>query len=513
MKLDLSYLGIINTKNIYYNESAPKLVELSIKKEEGELSNTGALVINTGKYSGRSPDDRFIVDDDYTHSHINWGKINKPISEDIFNKLMTKLTSYFQNRDVFVFDGFVGNDNDYKVPLRIINETASHNLASRNLFIRPDEETLKNFSPEFNVINAPHFFSIPEIDNVHSEAFVILHLKKKIIIIGGTGYVGEIKKAVFSSMNFLLPFKDVFPMHCSANVDDDNNSALFFGLSGTGKTTLSADIERHLIGDDEHGWSKNGIFNFEGGCYAKVINLKEESEPEIFHAIKFGTVLENVVIDKKTKIADYTDGTFTQNTRAAYPIHHISNPVMDGKGPHPKTVLFLTADAFGVLPPISKLTPEQAMTHFVIGYTSKLAGTERGIVEPQETFSCCFGAPFMMLHPSRYAEMLKEKIQKYNTDVYLINTGWSGGPYGIGERIKLKYTRRMVKAAINHELDNIEFYKEDFFDLQIPKECPDIPSEILNPKNTWKDKKKYDETAKKLSTQFDSIIKKINFEL
>ncbi len=511
--MNLNYLGIINYKNLYRNLEPSKLVRIALEKNEGELTDKGALCINTGKYNGRSPDDRFIVDDDFSHDKINWGKINKPISEENFNHLLKRLTAYIQNKDIFVFDGFVGSDKDYKMKVRIINELASQNLASRNLFIRPDKEQLENFSPDFNVVCFPEFKAIPEIDDTHSEAFVVLHLKKKLIIIGGTSYVGEIKKSVFSAMNFFLPFNNVFPMHCSANTDDTGNTALFFGLSGTGKTTLSADIERKLIGDDEHGWSENGVFNFEGGCYAKTINLKRENEPQIYDAIKFGTLLENVVLDPETGKPDFSDGKYTQNTRAAYPIYYIPNAVLEGKGNHPKTVLFLTADAFGVLPPISRLTPEQAMYHFVLGYTSKLAGTERGIVEPQTTFSCCFGAPFMMLHPSKYAEMLKEKIETYKAHVYLINTGWSGGPYGVGERIKLKYTRRMVKAAINNEFENIDFVKEEFFDLNIPTKCPDVPSDILNPINTWNNKDEYKKLAKDLAEKFNEKIKEMNMIL
>ncbi|MFO8062200.1 MAG: phosphoenolpyruvate carboxykinase (ATP) [bacterium] len=510
LEKDLQKLGIFNFNHLYRNLSPPELIELSLQMEKTELSDTGALSVNTGKYTGRSPNDRFIVDDDYTHEHINWGNINKSITREHFDYLYLLLVSYLQNKDIFVFDGFVGNDPDYRVPLRIINDLPSQNLASRNLFIRPSEEELKDFRPEFNVICAPDFHGDPERDNVNSEAYIILDLKRKLIVIAGSSYTGEIKKAVFSAMNYLLPFRDVFPMHCSANTDSEGNTALFFGLSGTGKTTLSADPERKLIGDDEHGWSDNGIFNFEGGCYAKTINLDKEKEPQIYNAVRFGTLIENIVLDPVTRKPDYTDDKYTQNTRAAYPIEYIPDAVLSGIGGHPSTVIFLTADAFGVLPPISRLTPEQAMYQFVLGYTSKLAGTERGIVEPQMTFSMCFGAPFMMLHPEQYARMLKKKINEHKTDVYLVNTGWSGGPYGTGSRIDLPYTRSMVGAAVNGVFRDIEFAEEDFFGLHIPLECPDVPSDILNPRNTWEDKEAYDKKAEFLAGQFEEQMNKLN---
>lgn len=512
MELDLSYLNIINTKNVYRNMAPARLVEHALEKGEGELSSTGALCVNTGKYNGRSPNDRFIVDIPGVHEHINWGKVNVPIDEASFDNLYNKLTSYLQKRDIYVFDGFCGADKDYRVPLRVIGDLASQNLAASSLFRHATEDELSNFKPEFTIICSPLFHAIPEADNTKSEVFILMHLMKNIVIIGGSSYVGEIKKSMFSAMNYMLPFKNVFPMHCSANTDETGNTALFFGLSGTGKTTLSADPERMLIGDDEHGWSENGIFNFEGGCYAKAINLKRENEPQIFDAIKFGTLLENVYNDENG-LSDYTDDRYTQNTRAAYPITYIPNAVLHGTGNHPKTVVFLTADAFGVLPPIARLTPEQAMKQFVLGYTSKLAGTERGIIEPQTTFSCCFGAPFMLLHPQKYAEMLREKIKKYNADVYLINTGWTGGPYGVGERISLKYTRRMVKAAVNGEFKKAEFRKEQYFGFDVPVSCPDVPDDILDPVKTWADSAAYEKQAKKLAAQFEEKIKDINFSL
>ncbi len=512
-QLDLKYLNIINTKHIFRNACPAVLVTEALERKEGELSSTGALCVNTGKYNGRSPNDRFIVDTPNVHEHINWGKVNIPIDEASFDNLYSKLTSYFQGKDLFVFDGFCGADKDYRVPIRVINDLASQSLASSSLFKKATDEELKTFKPEFTIICSPDFHAIPQTDNTNSEVFILMHLDRNMVIIGGSSYVGEIKKSMFSAMNFMLPFKNVFPMHCSANTDDSGNTALFFGLSGTGKTTLSADPERMLIGDDEHGWSENGIFNFEGGCYAKTINLKRENEPQIFDAIKFGTLLENVVNDPETGVSDYSDDKYTQNTRAAYPITYIPNAVLHGTGNHPKTVVFLTADAFGVLPPISKLTPEQAMKQFVLGYTSKLAGTERGIIEPQTTFSCCFGAPFMLLHPQKYAQMLRDKINKYNADVYLINTGWTGGQYGKGERISLKYTRRMVKAAVNGEFKNAEFKKDKFFGFNVPVSCPDVPSEILDTVRTWANADDYAKTAQKLAAQFEEKIKEINFTL
>jgi len=509
-KFNLNDLRIINYLNLYRNLSAPKLIELALEKKEGVLASTGALVVNTGKYNGRSPNDRYIVETESVKPHINWGKINIPISEKIFDSLYQKMLGYMQNKDLFVSDGFVGADKKNGFSIRIVNELASQALASSQLFIKPTENELLNFNPNLNIICLPHLYAVKELDMINSECFVIIHFDRKLILIGGTQYFGEIKKSVFSALNYLLPFKNIFPMHCSANTDDKGNTAIFFGLSGTGKTTLSADIERRLIGDDEHGWSDNGVFNFEGGCYAKLINLKEENEPQIYNALKFGSLLENVVVDENTHIPNYDDGSLTENTRGAYPLSFIPNADLSGIGAHPQKVIFLTADAFGVLPPVSRLTAEQAMFHFVSGYTSKLAGTERGITEPQATFSTCFGAPFMLLHPQKYAEMLKERIQKHSSVVYLLNTGWTGGPYGIGSRLKISYTRRMVKAILNSEFDKIKFETEPFFGLSIPTNLGDLPKEIFNPVNTWKDKDSYRKYAENLKNKFDDNIKKMN---
>lgn len=500
-------LGIINPANVHRNLPVSKLVEKAVLRGEGKLTNTGALAVTTGKYTGRSPEDRFISDEPSVHGEINWGKVNKPIEPEKFESIYNKLVAYLQNREIFIFDGFAGADKEYRLPIRVINEFASQNLFIHQLLIRPSVEELENFVPGFTIICAPGFKAIPEIDGTHSEAFIMLSFEKRLVIIGGSQYSGEIKKSIFTVMNYLLPKKNVFPMHCSANIGSSGDVALFFGLSGTGKTTLSADPNRKLIGDDEHGWSDNGVFNFEGGCYAKCINLSHENEPQIWNAIKFGALVENVVYDENME-PDYSDDSLTENTRVGYPVDFIPNAELSGLGGQPKTVVFLTADAFGVLPPISKLTKEQAMYHFMSGYTSKLAGTERGITEPQATFSTCFGAPFMPYHPTVYAKLLGDKIDKYNSNVYLINTGWSGGPYGVGQRIKLKYTRAMVTAALNGEFDDVEFVLDPIFNILVPKSCPNVPSEILNPKNTWTSAEDYEKAAHELAARFMENFKK-----
>lgn len=500
-------LILLNVKQVFRNLSVPRLIEEALKRKEGFLSENGAFNVYTGKYTGRSPNDKFIVDEPSVHDSIWWGN-NKPIAPEKFNSLFNQLKAYLQNRDIFVFDGFAGADPKFRVPIRVINEYAYQNLFAHQLFIRPEAKDLENFTPGFTVIAAPGFKAFPEKDGTNSEAFIIISFEQKLVIIGGTQYAGEIKKSIFSVMNYLLPKAGVLSMHCSANMGADKSTALFFGLSGTGKTTLSADPERFLIGDDEHGWSEEGIFNVEGGCYAKCINLTEEKEPQIYHAIKFGTILENVVMNEETRQLDYDDGSLTENTRAAYPVNYIPGAVIPGVGGHPKTVVFLTADAFGVLPPIAKLSKEQAMYYFISGYTSKLAGTERGITEPQATFSSCFGAPFLPLSPMVYAQLLGEKIQKHDVNVFLVNTGWTGGPYGVGSRMNLKYTRAMIKAALNGDLNNVEYEQDEIFRLMIPKTCPNVPSEVLNPKNTWQDKEAFDATARKLAEDFKKNIAK-----
>lgn len=501
-------LGIGGSGTVYRNLTAPQLVEKALKNGEGVLSSTGALVVNTGKYTGRSPDDKYIVDCPSVHDDIAWGNINRPMRKENFDIIKSKMLAYLQNRELYIFDGFAGADKKYSKSFRIINELASQNLFIKNLLVEPTDEELNSFAPEFTIIAAPGFKCIPEIDNTNSEACIAVDYEQKTVLIAGSQYSGEIKKSVFSVMNYVLPKNGVLSMHCSANIGKEGDTAIFFGLSGTGKTTLSADPARRLIGDDEHGWSDDGIFNIEGGCYAKCIDLTEENEPEIYRAIKFGTLLENVVIDPETGEPDYSNGTLTENTRAGYPVCYIPNAEISGKGEQPKTVIFLTADAFGVLPPVSRLDNDMAMFHFVSGYTSKLAGTERGITEPQTTFSTCFGAPFLPLEPSVYAKMLGERIEKNNSRVFLINTGWSGGPYGVGSRIKLKYTRAMVAAAISGELDNVEYKLDDIFNVYIPQSCPNIPEKMLNPVNTWNDKDAYEKTAKELAGKFNENFKK-----
>jgi len=492
----------IRLGKVMRNLSVPQLIEIAVQRGEGTLSSTGALSVKTGKFTGRSPDDRYIVDDETTHNKIDWGKINHPISENNFEKIFSRMKKNVQGKEFYIFDGFVGACLDTRLAIRVITDKAWHSLFANQIFIRPTQKELRNHEPEFTLLSVNDFGAIPESEGTRTETFIILNFKKRIILIGSTSYAGEIKKAVFSALNYLLPQKDVFPMHCSANVGKDGNSALFFGLSGTGKTTLSADPERRLVGDDEHGWSNSSIFNFEGGCYAKCINLKKENEPQIWNAIRFGTVMENVVIKNATRDPDFSDESFTENTRAVYPLDFIPGSIIPSVADHPKVIIFLTADAFGVMPPISRLSKEAAMYHFMSGYTSKLAGTERGITEPKETFSQCFGAPFMPLHAKIYADMLGRKIDQHHTKVYLVNTGWSGGPYGVGKRINLTYTRAMVRAALTDGLADIEFYNDGIFNLEIPVTCPGVPLEILEPRNTWSDKRKYDSSARKLARLF-----------
>ena len=486
LKAYVESLGVIAPKAVYRNLTPAQLTEKALERGEGKLSNTGALVVTTGKYTGRSPNDRFVVDTPAVHDDIDWGKVNVPISAEKFDGIYGKMMAYLQGREIFVFDGFAGADETYHLPVRVVNELASQNMFIHQLLVRPTAEQLQNFVPGFTIVAAPGFKCVPEVDGVNSEAAIIVNFEKKMVLIAGSQYAGEIKKSVFSVMNYLLPKQGVLPMHCSANVGHDGDSALFFGLSGTGKTTLSADPERKLIGDDEHGWSDKGVFNFEGGCYAKCINLSKENEPQIWNAIKFGALVENVIMDDETREFDFDDGSLTENTRVGYPVTFIPNCVEEGVGGQPKTVVFLTADAFGVSPPISKLSKNAAMYHFVSGYTSKLAGTERGITEPVTTFSTLFGAPFMPLRPSIYAEMLGERIDKYDAHVYLVNTGWCGHKAGDGKRMSLKYTRAMLTAALTGELEKVEFELDPIFNVMVPKTCPNVPDEVLSPRAMWK---------------------------
>lgn len=490
--------------------STAQLVEYSLRRQEGFLTPTGALSTFTGKYTGRSPKDKFIVKESSIQEDIHWGPVNQPIAAEVFERLYLKVIEYLKHKERFVFHGFAGTDQRYRIPIRVINELAWHNLFARQLFVRPTEQDTLNHQNAFTIVSAPGFKADPALDGTHSEAFVMISFEKRIILIGGTEYAGEMKKSIFSVMNYLLPKQQVLSMHCSANVGKDGDVALFFGLSGTGKTTLSADPNRQLIGDDEHGWSDDGVFNIEGGCYAKCIQLSEEKEPQIWNAIRFGTVLENVDIDEKTRKIDFNSNKYTENTRAAYPIEHIPGALIPSVAGQPNVIIFLTADAFGVLPPISKLTKEQAMYHFLSGYTSKLAGTERGVTEPEATFSTCFGAPFLPLAPHVYAEMLGEKMEKHNTDVYLVNTGWSGGVYGVGQRMNLRYTRAMVTAAINGSLKDAAYTQDPIFGLHVPTSCENVPSEVLQPRQTWSNPEEYDRKATELAQLFASNFERFN---
>ncbi len=495
--------GIRNLKNAYWNLPTPALSEHALGREEGEIAEHGPLVCRTGDHTGRSPNDKFLVREPSSDNHIWWGPINRPFAPDHFDALYHRLCSYLQGKEVFVQDCFAGADPEHRLPIRVITELAWHSLFARNLFIRPDAGQTHEHVPEFTIISAPGFRADPERDGTRSGTFIIVHFARKLVIIGHTAYAGEIKKSVFSILNYLLPLKSVLSMHCSANIGRAEDVALFFGLSGTGKTTLSTDPERRMIGDDEHGWTDRGVFNFEGGCYAKVIRLSPEGEPQIYATTRrFGTVLENVTIDSVTRQLDLDDESLTENTRAAYPLTHLDNIEPSGLGGHPKNIFMLTCDAFGVLPPIARLTSEQAAYHFIAGYTAKVAGTERGIVEPQATFSPCFGAPFMSLHPSVYAKMLMERIARHKSSCWLVNTGWSGGPYGVGQRMKLSHTRAMIRAALSGALDKVPTQTDPIFDLRIPLECPGVPKEVLVPENTWKNKDDYRAKAADLAERF-----------
>lgn len=505
MGLNLEYLGIANPVAVHRNLSVPALVERALARNEGTLSTTGALVVKTGKYTGRSANDKFIVDTPAVHDDIAWGKVNVPISKEKFDNIRRKMAAYLQNRELFVFDGFAGADPKYTTSFRIVNELASQNLFIHQLLIRPTEEQLTSFNPEFTIMVAPGLKMIPELDGVRSEAAIVVNYEEKLVLICGTCYSGEIKKSVFSVMNYILPKRGVFPMHCSANLGENGDSAVFFGLSGTGKTTLSADPHRKLIGDDEHGWADDSVFNFEGGCYAKCINLSAETEPEIFNAIKFGALVENVVMDPETREFDFFDDSLAVNSRVGYPVDFIQNAELSGMSPSvPKTVIFLTADAYGVLPPISKLDKNQAMYYFVSGFTSKLAGTEIGVTDPQPTFSTCFGEPFLPLDPSVYAKMLAEKVEHSGANVYLVNTGWNG----TGKRMKLSLTRALITAALNGDIEKSEFVKDEFFGVQVPTTIPGVDGNLLIPANTWEDKAAYQERAKKLAKSFVENFKK-----
>ena len=503
--ISLENLGIKNA-TIRYQLSSNELHSKTLEKFQGIESSLGAIAINTGEFTGRSPKDRFIVKDAITAGEVWWSDINLPFDSDKFDALYTKVTTYLSEKEVFVRDSYACADSEYKLNIRVVTEFPWSNMFAYNMFLRPTEEELKSFTPEWTVINAPGFMADPKTDGTRQHNFAILNFTRKIALIGGTGYTGEIKKGIFSALNFILPvYKKTLPMHCSANIGKEGDTAIFFGLSGTGKTTLSTDPNRSLIGDDEHGWTaENTVFNFEGGCYAKVINLSQKQEPEIFAAIKKGAILENVMMDEKGAV-DFSDTSITQNTRVSYPIYHIENIQQPSIGNNPKNIFFLTADAFGVLPPISKLTPNQAAYHFISGYTAKVAGTEAGVVEPTPSFSACFGAPFMPLHPAKYAEMLSKKMKDAGVNVWLINTGWSGGQYGVGRRMPLKYTRAMIAAVLNGDLGSYKY--EDYhihsvFGVAQPRTCPGVPTELLSPRATWNNDEAYYKTAFKLSNAF-----------
>jgi len=501
----LKHLGLENLGRVYWNLPTPALYEEAIRRYEGMLSHLGPLVVRTGQNTGRLPKDKFLVREPSSESKIWWGNVNRPIEAARFEALKHRLCAYLQGKDVFIEDCYAGADERFRVPIRVVAERAWHALFARNMFIRElDSKRLARHAPEFTLIHVPNFQAVPEIDGTNSAAFVVLHFGKKLILIGGTAYAGEMKKAIFTVMNYLLPQQQVMPMHCSANYGrDEHDVAIFFGLSGTGKTTLSADPERTLIGDDEHGWSDAGVFNFEGGCYAKVIRLAREGEPEIYEVTRrFGTILENVTLDVNTRHVNLDDASLTENTRAAYPITHIPNLTRSGLGGHPKNIIMLTCDAFGVMPPVARMTREQAMYHFLAGYTAKVAGTEAGVTEPQATFSACFGAPFMALPPLTYARLLGEKIARHKVDVWLVNTGWSGGSCGQGQRIKLAHTRAIIRAILNGGLKNIPTQPDPVFQVNVPVSCPGLPEGMLNPRQTWKDPSDYDRTAEKLVDMF-----------
>jgi phosphoenolpyruvate carboxykinase (ATP) len=497
----LSSLGLGGVGTVYRNQSTALLYEHALGRREGLLGADGQLVVETGKHTGRSPNDKFFVREPGSETHIDWS-VNKSIDAATFDKLLARVGEYLKGKDVFSLDCYVGADPTYRLPVRVVTEYAWHSLFARDLFIDTADGD-ESFAPQFTVVNVPLFEADPARDGTASSTFIFVNLARRMILIGGTRYAGETKKSVFTVMNYLMPLRNVLSMHCSANVGAEGDSAIFFGLSGTGKTTLSSDPHRPLIGDDEHGWSQDGVFNFEGGCYAKMIKLRQEAEPEIWAAShRFGTVIENVVIDRQTRKLDVDDASLTENSRSAYPIDFLPNYVRSGMAGHPKNIVMLTADAFGVLPPIAKLTPAQAMYHFLSGYTAKVAGTERGVQGTVATFSTCFGAPFMVHHPTVYAKLLGERIDTHEVRCWLVNTGWTGGGYGVGSRMKIAYTRAMLNAAIEGRLNDVAFATEPFFGLAIPTSVPDVPGDVLNPRNAWKDKAAYDEQAKALAKLF-----------
>lgn len=506
--IGLDTLGIRAPANVYWNLNTPELYEVIVRRGEGVLTPHGSLIVDTGEHTGRAAKDKAIVREPSSEDKVFWGEVNKEFSQEAFNSLRDRMMNHLNGRDLFVQDTYAGADPRYRLPVRIVTELAWHSLFARTMFINDDEGASRH-TPEFTVVNVPSFKADPAKDGTRSETFILVDFGQRLVLIGGTSYAGETKKSVFSILNYLLPQRGVMSMHCSANVGERGDVAVFFGLSGTGKTTLSADPERRLIGDDEHGWSDDGVFNFEGGCYAKVIKLSEEAEPDIYRTTRmFGTIMENVVYDEETRRFDLDDASKTENTRAAYPLTSIPNIVPEGFGGHPDNIIMLTADAFGVLPPVARLTPEQAMYHFLSGYTAKVAGTERGVTEPQATFSTCFGAPFMVLHPGVYADLLGKKMKQHDAKCWLVNTGWSGGPYGEGQRMSIKYTRAMIRAILSGALDEVETAPDEVFGVHVPAHVPDVPDEVLKPRNTWKDKHAYDRKARELARLFNENFKK-----
>jgi phosphoenolpyruvate carboxykinase (ATP) len=496
-------LGLKSAENIFYQLPPEDLISQAVAKGEGVLSDTGALVIDTSEFTGRSPKDRFIVKDQLTVDSINWNEFNIPIDEKYFDLLYQKIMNFLSDKKLWIRDCYACAARDYRLNIRVINTNPCCNLFVYNMFLRPEEKELEEIEIDWHLIQVPHFYADPATDGTPHKNFIIVNFTKKIILIGGTQYTGEMKKAIFSILNYILPHnKKVLSMHCSANVGKKGDTAIFFGLSGTGKTTLSADPKRMLIGDDEHGWDNDSVFNFEGGCYAKTIDLSKEKEPDIYNAIKYGAIVENVTFFEGTNKIDYTSKKITENTRVSYPLHFINHALKVSIGKIPKNIFFLTADAYGILPPISKLTPGQAMYQFISGYTAKVAGTEAGVVEPKPTFSTCFGAPFMPLHPAVYAEMLGKKIKDHNVNVWMVNTGWTGGGYGVGSRMKFEYTRAMITAALEGKLDNVSYRPHSVFGMMIPEECPGVPAEILSAEFTWKDKDAYTKTATRLARYF-----------
>ena len=499
----LASTGITTGKPVHYQQTPEQLSKSTIELGQGVLNDTGALLINTGEFTGRSPKDKFCVKDEITADAVHWNDFNIAITPQVFDNMHAKLINHLGEKELWVRDAYVCADHEYRLNIRVVNENPWSNLFAFNMFLRPQQNELENFLPEWTILHAPTFMADPVIDGTRQHNFAMTSFTKKIILIGGTGYTGEMKKGIFTILNFILPHqKNVLSMHCSANVGAKGDTAVFFGLSGTGKTTLSADPNRKLIGDDEHGWTNDTVFNFEGGCYAKLINLSAENEPEIYSAIRPGALVENVGFFPGTNKIDFANKDITENTRISYPLSFISNALDPSIGKTPKNIFFLTADSYGIFPPVSKLTAGQAMYQFISGYTAKVAGTEAGVKEPSATFSACFGAPFLPLHPGKYAEMLGKKMTEANVNVFMINTGWSGGPYGIGSRMKLAYTRAMITAALEGKLDNVEYEEHPVFGMMMPKECPNVPSAILNPRNTWADKNAYDEKAVSLGKQF-----------